>query len=153
MLAGVGKQLVYDVLEALARRGNLGGTLCYVASALLQAGHHAVGNVHLIVQILTLQLEQLPVERRGKAQVHLCQHIYVEQRLVDRAYHVVAYPPRFGWRHLQVDTLEHVRRKLAALLQTAYHLVKDGALAHAVHAAEHVHLPVEVPYHVFHAAP
>ena len=77
----------------------------------------------------------------------------MNQRAVERAYHVKPYPLGIFGLHLQMHALEGMAGKLPAGVQALDHLVEDGALAHAVDAAEDVHLTVEIPHDMVAAAP
>ena len=102
----------------------LGADICGVAA--LQAVDDAVADVHLVVEILALQEEQLQVKLRrevGKGGVQLADGVEVEQRSVERAYHVEPYPLGVLGLHLQPYALEHVARKLAPGGKSLHHLI------------------------------
>ena len=71
------KQFIHDVLETFLRLRQLLGS---IGITLLQFRNDAVADVHLIVQILTLQMVQLEVECRRDALVHQIHGIYIEHR-------------------------------------------------------------------------
>ena len=159
MLAGVSEQVVDHVLKAALLLAELLGSLRIAG---LQLGNHAVANVHLIVQILALQMIQLEVEQASSPTPddgqHLPQHAFLvgkhlREAAVERADHVVANPAGVLGHHFQLDALEHVAGELAALGQAFHHLVNNGALALPVDAAEDVHPRVQLPHDVLLPAP
>ena len=144
---------VYHVLELLLGLTDTLGFGGTVAAALLEHADDAVANVDLVIEVAALQLEELPVELGDQRDVDLGEHVGVEQRPVERAYDIVAYPFGVGWAHSEVDALEHVAGKLAAGGEALDHLVEDGALAHAVDAAQHIDAAVQLPHDMTLPAP
>ena len=81
-LARLFEKLVDDILETLlGLRQMLGG----IGIALLQFGNDTVADVHLIVQILTLQVIQLEVESRRDACIHMTHRTQIQHGTVQRA--------------------------------------------------------------------
>ena len=153
LLPRIGEELVHDVLEFLLRLGQGLRLRRRIGSSALQGLDDTVAHVHLIVEILALQGIQLPVELRHEAQPHLAEQFLVHHGVVKRAYDVKPYPLRVFGHYAQSHALEHVAGEFAACRKSLHHLVDDGALAHSVHSAQDVHAPVEIPQHVFPAAP
>ena len=153
LLARVCEESVYHVLELLLGLTDTLGFGGTVAAALLEHADDAVAYVDLVIEVAALQLEELPVELGDQRDVNLGEHVGVEQRPVERAYDIVAYPLGVGWAHGEVDALEHVAGKLAAGGEALAHLVEDGALAHAVDTAQHIDAAVQLPHDMTLPAP
>ena len=152
-LARLAEQVVHNVLEHLLGLAECLSLLCRIGFATLQHSNDAVADIHLIVQILALQLEKLPVELSNKRKIHLADHLRVEQRTVDRTNHVKPDPLSLLGLHLQMNALEQMAGKLAPGTQAFHYLVENGALAHSVHTAQDVHPAVEVPKYVLGTTP
>ena len=85
-----------------------------------------VADVHLIVEILALQEEELQVELRSKVakrRVQLAHCVEIEQRAVERPYHIVAYPASVFGLNGEANAFEHVTRELSACRQSSHHLI------------------------------
>ena len=150
LLASLRKQVVHDILEtALLLRQLLGG----IGMALLQLFDDTVADVHLIVQILALQVIELEIEGRADTGIHHVQGLVVEHGRVERTDNVEAYMRGVGRFHLDAHTLQQVVDDVAVGVHTLDHLVQDGALTHTVDTAQDVYLTVQFPHHVFLPAP
>ena len=147
------EQVVDHVLKQLLGPRDGLRLLGGVGPAALQHLDDAVADVHLIVEILALQLEELPVQLRGQAHVHLGDGVRVHERAVERADDVETDVTGVGGFHLQVHPLEHVAGELAPTPQASDHLVDDRTLANAVHSTQNVDLRIEIPHDVLHATP
>ena len=150
LLARLLEEFVHDVLEALLLLRELLGR---VGVARLQFGDDAVADVHLIVQVLALQVVELEVEGRADAGVDHVDGLVVEQGRVERADDVEADVRGVGGLHVDVHALQQVVDHVAVGVHALHHLVQDRTLAHAVDAAQDVHLPVQFPHHVLLPAP
>ena len=150
LLAGLLEQVVHQVLKALLRLRQLLGSL---SVALLQLADDAVAYVHLIVQVLTLQVVQLEVQSRPYARIHHVQRLVVKHGRVQRADDVVTHMGGIRGNGRNVHPLEQVVLQVTIGADAAEHLVQYGRLAHAVDAAKDVHMRVELPYNVLLAAP
>ena len=149
LLACVGKEAVYHVLELCLGTAHLGSAHLVVGIARCEELYDAVAHVDLIVEVSFLQTVYLPVELCLHARVgELLQKVAVEQRAVERTYDVKLdvggvfghelYLHALGgtlWDYLSsVDGTEHHGR-----------MVDDGALAHPVDAAEDVDIGLKRP--------
>ena len=120
LLARLLKQVVHHVLKApLGLRQALGG----IGVALLQRLDDAVADVHLVVQILALQMVQLEVECRPYACVHHVQRLVVEHGRVERTYHVVANMRGILRLCRDVYTLQQVVHQVAVRRYATEHLI------------------------------
>ena len=134
-LTGVGEERVNDVLEPLLWLRQFLRLFARRGPAFLQHLYNAVADVDLIVEILALELVELPVEFRGKRDIHLRHHLGIDKRAVKRPDDVVAYPVGILWTDLQVHAFKQVGMKLATGSKPFHHLVDYGRLAHAVDTA------------------
>ena len=100
-----------------------------------------------------MQLEDLEVEFGGDHQTQFRNQFGVDERAVERANHVVANACCIRRLNFQMDALEEVADKVAALRQTLDHLIENRTFPYTVHTAQDVHLPVEFPFHMFSTAP
>ena len=160
LLACIAEQLVDDVLEPCLLLRHLLGGFSITSLELLD---DAVADVHLIIQVFALQLEQLHVEQRSSS--YACQRCHglgqepgilrecLLQIGVQRAYQVVADPLGILGLHLQMHALQHVRGELATSCQSLHHLVQDGTLTRTVRTAQDIHLTVQFPYDMLLPAP
>ena len=104
----------------------LGYGLCLgrgVGTAFLQDRYYAVADVHLIVKIFPLQLEQLPVKLGDKVRPHLGKHVGVEQRAVKRADYVKPYMRGIGRTGRYMHTLQQVVDYVAGHANALHHLI------------------------------
>ena len=69
------KEVIDHVLEAFLRLRQL---LCGICVSLLQFDDDTVADVHLVIQILPLQVVQLEVERRRDARIHVRHRVEVK---------------------------------------------------------------------------
>ena len=121
--------------------------------SLLQLLDDAVADVHLIVQVLTLQVIELEVEGRADAGIHHVQRLVVEHGRIQRTDNVEADMCGVSRLYLDMHPLQQVVDDVAVAVYTLHYLVQDGTLAHTVDAAQDVHLSVQFPHHVFLPAP
>ena len=122
-LAGILEKTIYDILEHSLRFAQLLSLEGGIRFATLKHGDDAVADVHLIIQILALQLEELPVEFGNQSKVYLVDHLCIHQWSVYRSDYIIANPLRLLRLHLQMHALDHVTRKFTASRQTLYHLI------------------------------
>ena len=152
-LSGILEKIIYHILEhplGFAQLLSLEGGIRF---ATLQYGDDAVADVHLIIQILALQLEELPVEFGNQSKVYLVDHLGIHQWSIYRSDYIVANPLCLLRLHLQVYALDHVTREFAASRQTLYHLIQYSTLAHADYTTQDIDTAVEVPKNMFGTAP
>ena len=150
LLAGIREQVVDDVLEAaLLLRQLLGG----IGMPMLQLLDNTVADVHLIVEVLPLQVEELEVECRADTGVDHVQRLVVEHGRVERADDVETDMRGIGRLHIDMDPLQKVVDDVTVGVHTLDDFVEDGALAHTVDTTQDIHLTVQFPYHVFLPAP
>ncbi len=150
LLAGIREQVVDDILEAaLLLRQLLGG----IGMSLLQLLDDAVADVHLIVEVLPLQVEELEVERRTDTGIDHVQRLIVEHGRVERTDDVEADMRGIGRLHIDMHPLQQVVDDVAVGVHTLDDFVEDGALTHTVDATQDIHLTVQFPHHVFLPAP
>ena len=122
-LASILEKAIYDILEHLLRFAQLLSLEGGIRFAALKHGDDAVADVHLIIQILALQLEELPVEFGNQGEVYLVDHLGIHQWSIYRADYIISNPLCLLRLHLQVYALDHVTREFAASRQTLYHLI------------------------------
>ena len=123
-LARLGKESVEHVLKLLLGFGNL---LCLggcIGVSTLQHIDDTVADVHLVVEILTLKLVELPVEFGDYRGIHyLVDRLTADERAVHTTDKVVANPTCILGHRLKTYALEGVARKLPSLHQSPYHLI------------------------------
>ena len=122
-LAGILEKIIYHILEHLLRFTQFLSLEGCIRFATLQDGDDAVADVHLIIQILALQLEELPVEFGNQSEVYLVDHLGIHQWSIYRADYIISNPLCLLRLHLQMHTLDHVTREFAASRQALYHLI------------------------------
>ena len=152
-LAGILEKIIYHILEHLLRFTQLLSLEGGIRFATLQNGDDAVADVHLVIQILALQLEELPVEFGNQGKVYLVDHLGIHQWSIYRADYIISNPLCLLRLHLQMHTFDHVTREFAASRQTLYHLIQYSTLAHAVYTTQDIDTAVEVPKNMFGTAP
>ncbi len=139
-------KFLFGLAELLRLSGSLGG-------AFLQGLNHAVADIHLIVEVLSLELVDLPIQLRDESGVYPTRNLAAHQRPVERADDVEADPLGLLRLDAEMDPLEQMARKLTTVGETAHHFVQDGALAYPIDAAENVDPAVQLPADVLLSAP
>ena len=122
-LAGILEKIIYHILEHLLRFTQFLSLEGGIRFAALKHGDDAVADVHLIIQILALQLEELPVEFGNQGKVYLVDHLGIHQWSIYRADYIISNPLCLLRLHLQMHTFDHVTREFTASRQTLYHLI------------------------------
>ena len=119
LLSRITEQLVDDILETGLLLRYLLGSLSITSLELLD---DAVADIHLIIQILALQLEELHVKQRpcphsSQGRHGLRQEPGILRKCllqigVQRTYQVIANPLGILWLHIQAHPLQHVGGEL-----------------------------------------
>lgn len=66
----------------------------------LEHGDDTIADVYLVIEILALELEELPVEFGDERQVNPIDHLRIHKRSIHRTNHIVANPFSLLWLHL-----------------------------------------------------
>ena len=98
-------EAVNNILKLTLRLAQSLRLECSIFSPTLQGGNDAVANIHLVIQELALQLEQLPIKFGSQTNIQLSKHIEIQQRTVERANHIKPYPLCILGHNLQSHSL------------------------------------------------
>ena len=85
--------------------------LCLLCLTCLKGSNHPVAQIHLIVKVSTLKIEQLKVKLRGYLEIELRSHLRIDKRTVKRTDHIKADNIRIGRREIKVHAVLLKSRK------------------------------------------
>ena len=87
-LARILEEAIYEVHEVCLLLSHLAGQLLCIGHLAGEDSHHAVAHVHLVIEIVALQLVELQVEFRLG---HLAKQVARHERAVEGAYDIEIY--------------------------------------------------------------
>ncbi len=116
-----------------------------------------VSDINLVIQIALLQFINLPVEFGSNPRVgEFFEQIAMQERTVERTYHVEPYARCIGWIQFNSNALRHLARTEFSLVNHIKHrsrVVNNGTLPYSVNAAQDVHIGLQLPCNMLASLP